>query len=443
MRTALLALIGAAFAAGTDAAYCDGSPSPNAKQNLYPIDLAAPKLNRTAANGTAYIAGQPGFEFWVAHIYGDGYSLGYAHGSLFKAELPALIDAVWAYMEKQVTSALQFLPAWLSEMIANFGLDVALDFLAIIEKPSTPTHFFDELRGIADASGVDYQRLLRIHLIGELTQGDCSMYGAWGDATADGKTMAFRALDWDTDIPTVQYPAVFVYHPTEGHAFANVGFVGWIGALSGQSSKQMSIHEIGVSYPDNTFGNESFAGIPFTFLLRDILQFDNTYEDSIERIKGANRTCDLILGVGDGKAGTARGFQYSASVANVFDDTNLEPYNATWHPRIPSVVYWGMDWLCPSFNKAMADQIHTNYGQLDAAVTIRDIAPLVQTGDTHAVVYDLTEQLMYVSFVAPINNSYPALPKMAYDRQFTQLNLTALFNWPAPSISDSLLAPLE
>lgn len=67
----------------------------------------------------------------------------------------------------------------------------------------------------------------------------------------------------------------------------------------------------GVSFPDNTFGKESRTGIPFVFLLRDILQFDQTLNDSIHRIQTANRTCDLILGVGDGKAKTFRGFEVS------------------------------------------------------------------------------------------------------------------------------------
>lgn len=102
-----------------------------------------------------------------------------------------------------------------------------------------------------------------------------------------------------------------------------------------------------MAFPDSTFGNESFAGIPFIFLLRDILQFDATYTDTINRIQGANRTCDLILGVGDGKNGGAfRGFEYSASVAVPMNDVNQEPL-ADWHPRIPSMTYWGMDWLCP------------------------------------------------------------------------------------------------
>ena len=43
--------------------------------------------------------------------------------------------------------------------------------------------------------------------------------------------------------------------------------------------------------------------IPLQYLLRDILQFDNTLEDAMNRISNSHRTCDLILGVGDGKVG--------------------------------------------------------------------------------------------------------------------------------------------
>lgn len=46
------------------------------------------------------------------------------------------------------------------------------------------------------------------------------------------------------------------------------------------------------------------------------------------------RTCNLILGVGDGKAGHFRGFQYGHSVFNVVADTNLLPTNETWHKPI-------------------------------------------------------------------------------------------------------------
>ncbi len=150
--------------------------------------------------------------------------------------------------------------------------------------------------------------------------------GAWGPATEGGKTIQLRALDWDTSGPFKRDPAVTVYHPTTpgAHAFANVGFLGFIGTFSGQSEKQLAVSEIGVSYPDTEhFGTESFEGVPFVYLLRDVLEFDNTVFDSVTRMETANRTCDLILGVGDGKAETFRGFAYSASELFVYNGAGL------------------------------------------------------------------------------------------------------------------------
>ena len=66
--------------------------------------------------------------------------------------------------------------------------------------------------------------------------------------------------------PFKNYPQVTVYHPNNGngHAFANVGWTGWLGSITGISSYQMAISEIGVSFPDSTFGKESRFGTPFT-----------------------------------------------------------------------------------------------------------------------------------------------------------------------------------
>ncbi len=59
--------------------------------------------------------------------------------------------------------------------------------------------------------------------------------------------VAFGRCVRDVDGPFKDFSAVVVYHPEEGngHAFANVGFIGWVGALTGQSAAQMAISEIG------------------------------------------------------------------------------------------------------------------------------------------------------------------------------------------------------
>ena len=387
--------------ASSRAAYCGGAPDPNAQPNAYPIEKGAPVFSHSVANGHAFVAGPPGAEFRVMHLYGSAYvrarrgargprggaraaappasslppscshrcfrararsarsqEMGFAHGALYPADAREMLNRTWNYMVEQVEEGLAFLPTWLTEIIGNVALDVALDVLIDLTTPSTGPYIYEELHGLADGAGLDYKMLARVHLIGELTQGDCSLIGAWGAATAGSKTLQLRALDWDTSGPFRDYPAMFVYHPTTpgAHDFVTVGMLGFIGAFTGQSSAQMGVSEIGVSFPDTTyFGNESFSGVPFVFALRDILEFDRSYADSVARLQNANRTCDLILAVADGKAQTARSFAVSASEIFVFDDTNLQPWNNsanTWHPRFKNMVWHAMDWLCPGASLA-------------------------------------------------------------------------------------------
>ena len=105
-----------------------------------------------------------------------------------------------------------------------------------------------------------------------------------------------------------------------------------------------------MSFSDESFGSESRIGVPFTFLLRDVLQWDSSLDDSVNRMVNSKRTCNLILGVGDGKLPAFRSVQYSGSIVRFFDDKNMQPVY-DWHPRMENVVYYGMDWLCPGYTK--------------------------------------------------------------------------------------------
>jgi len=192
----------------------------------------------------------------------------------------------------------------------------------------------------------------------------------------------------------------------------------------------LGISEIGVGYPDSTFGDMSRIGLPFIFLLRDILQYDTTLDDAINRMANARRTCDLILGVGDGKESLFRGMEYSYSVLDVMDDDNLRPFNNTWHPRIPGVVYWGMDWDCPTYNLILSEQIKKFYGQITPQIAIQYFTAVEQSGDNHLAYYDLTDMQFYVSFAAQF---YIGGPVPGYARQFVQWDAYALFNETAPT----------
>ena len=421
--------------------YCTGGPclDDNGKvictptQNLRPINTAEPKFVRAVSNGKLYSAGQVGHEFPVVHLFcanktdeSCAYKMGYAHGSLLKDQISQFYSGAWEYLLN--TSGIP--PAQLP------GL---LDQTAAATKPFTPQRYFEEMHGVADGAGTDYQTILRVHMLAELTKGHCSMFGAWGSATPDGSLVQLRALDWDTGGPFIDHPAVIVYHKSDQgddplaaiNTFANVGFTGWVGAITGVSEKPMAISEIGVSNPDKSFQTEHTAGQPFPFMLREILQYDTSVDAAVARLSTTNRTCNLILGVGDGQPAASalpfRGFQSSGSVLNVFDDKNMTPHNDSWHQRITDVVYWGMDWLCPAWSLSLGNSLRRNHGNVTAEVAVRDMVSLAQTGNLHIAVYDFSARRMLVSFHAN-STTTTAGDLMAFERQFTALDLRALFS---------------
>ncbi|XP_064597836.1 protein dcd1A-like [Liolophura sinensis] len=428
-------LILSVFIAHVSGSHCVPNPD-HARPNVNPIDTQAPVFVDSTTNGKLYRVGNGEDGFDIVHVWGSPYEMGFAHGKLQKNATLKMADAVWEYMEDQIIEAVNgtvtFIPNWFLKDVSNYGLDFALDLEILATERFTGKYFAEELKGLADASGADYKKLMRIHMLGELTKGSCSMLGAWGKSVPTPRSLLqLRALDWSYDGPFKDHPQVTVYHPTDskdGNAFANFGWAAWIGSITGMSSSQMAISEIGVSYADETFGKESRFGTPFTYLLRDILQFDNSLNDSVNRISKAHRTCDLLLGVGDGKTAEFRGIQYSASVANFYDDTNLQPLQ-DWHPRIEDTVYWGMDWICPGYNQVLSEQIKKYYGSITPENVIQNIVSIVQTGNLQVAVYDLTNGVAYLSNAAA---TYESGPKYAYERQFVRLDMKALFNEPRP-----------
>eukprot|EP00040_Diaphanoeca_grandis_P022057 m.118015 g.118015 ORF g.118015 m.118015 type:complete len:442 (+) comp28627_c0_seq1:48-1373(+) len=424
-----------AYTTNVDSAECHGKPNPNATANSNPIMTGPPVFVKSVKNGKLYTVGVGDDMVPLVHLYGTPYEMGYAHGQLLGPEVKKFVTNVMAYIEEQaeqaINGSIHNLKPWFVEAIAKLGVVGALNAELDLTEKFTGAYFDEELKGMSDSSGVDYQTARQVHMVGELTKGSCSMYGAWGDATkSTGSLMQLRALDWDVDGPFKDHPEITVYHPKagNGHAFANVAWTGFIGSITGISSTNMSISEIGVSFPDDTFGKESRLGTPFTYLLRDILQFDETLAASKTHLKTAHRTCDLIFGVGDGKSNQFNSVQYSASDANFFDDTDMMPV-ADWHPRMKDVVYYGMDWLCPGYTTVLHAQLQKNYGDITAATTIHDIVPIVQTGDLHIAVYDLTNMIMHVANARKTGAGGPAL---AYDRGFIELDMNKIFAEEAP-----------
>lgn len=436
----MIALVALLLTIGAHASRCDTVKNVTGRPNNFPIFRGPPVLVRRIDGAELYTVGTKGGAFsYLLHLYGnDPYAWGYGTGTLLKSQVNATLTAVWAYFSKQVIDAINgtatelHIPPEMVDLIAEVGLELALDWQNSVVKPYTSPAIYDEIRGLADASGLSYEQIVRIHMIGELTRGQCSFYGAYGAATKGGKTLQLRALDWDTGASLQNNPLVTVYHPTDpkvGYPWANVGWAGWIGTLTAMSSNRLGISEIGVSYPDYppAFGNNSIEGTPFIFVERYVVEHVKSIQEARDYIQNVNRTCQLILGVADGKASSAMMVQYSGTLVRFFNDTNLEPL-ASWHPRLTNVVYSGMDWNCPFYQHALWQQLQLYHGSLTPELSVYNVTSTVQTGDLHLAVYDLTDMVLYVGNHAP--DDVPDGPQKAYDRPFFALNMTAMFGKP-------------
>jgi hypothetical protein len=277
------------------------------------------------------------------------------------------------------------------------------------------------MQGLADGSNLTLQDIIRANLIGEAGEWHCSLFGAWGKATAaNGHLYQLRALDYEVEANIQKYPVMVIYFPDNGHPFANITWSGVVGCISGISSERLAVSEIGDDYDKE---KDTFAGMPFMFLLRDILQFDTSLDEAISRIKNAPRTTSLLYGIGDGEIGQLRGFQTSHTLCNVYEPDNLEPLTPT-HQRIEDIVYWGMSWNVPAYDGPLHDKLIEHYGKINADITISDILPSVKTGNLQAVVYDLTAMNIWIANARADDENGP-LP--AYERQFVRFEMNELF----------------
>lgn len=426
-----------------DSAFCTSEPDAGERTSDYEIldGMADLKLINSVENGKLFEAGPSNARFPIVHVYGTHYEMGYAEGLLVKEDLKKFAHGAYGYLVKSGLDALgDRLPKWAQTFIMNKGVEKALDWTAKITEPFTPKSYFDQLHGLADASGVDYQLLLRLNMMPELTKASCSFFGAWGKATAStGGSFQLRALDYVTDAQAfTDFPQLTVYHPSDGSGISHVS-VAWpgvVGVLTGFSSERIGISEIGVSYGDDSFGQgtddtppQKVHGQPWMSVLKDVLNKATSREEAISSMTAANRTCNLIIGVGDGEENYVNGVQYSGYVLNTYADTDPLPTNDTWHAPIENVVYNGMDWDCPTYTEKLGDQLRKYWGSITDDRTVSDILPTVQTGDLHIAVYDLTNAKMSVSFCKRSTASADE-PTYAYYRQFTRLDMNQIFNTP-------------
>ncbi|MDQ7780193.1 MAG: C45 family autoproteolytic acyltransferase/hydrolase [Planctomycetota bacterium] len=246
----------------------------------------------------------------VVHLKGTYAEMGRQHGKMCAEKVKECLE--WFLYDTAVPKGLT--------------VEKLLEVYAQAE-PHIPQSFKDELKATAEAAGISVQDYIAANMIPE--KWHCTGSAAWGKATADGKLYHHRSLDYDINIGkrkrAQENAALIVYEPTGETPYVVVGWVGFLGCVTGMNAKGIGIGEMGSSSED-----ESYAGLPMTFMLREILAKATTLDEGMKLFRELPRTCGFNFILSDGKIPEAVAVEVTHSKIAFFrqDDPaeNLPPH---------------------------------------------------------------------------------------------------------------------
>jgi isopenicillin-N N-acyltransferase-like protein len=355
-----------------------------AVQNLFD----EPPANRTVtASGRIESIGDEENRITVLYVSGTPYEMGYEHGRLLKHEVRATIRDV-------MKGARKFLPKDLrdsnllgkrdEDAIVNELLDRAWAKLA----PYTPREDLEEMAGLAAGSGVPLHVIHRMHAIPDLGETSCSALIAKDSATRDRHVYQLRILDYGANFNLQKRPLITVYRPVNAHAFVNIGWIGFVGVVSGINERAVAISEMGFGDPPG----ETLAGMPMPFLLKNVLRYADTADQAAALVRAAPRTNSYVYFFGDGNGG-AVGMISSAQQALVYppNEQDVIAFRDEQYPQFQDVLYAG------HHQRRQAKLVDKLLGRFDLK-TIQEMArKIAMHSNLHTVIYDLTDEKIWVA----------------------------------------------
>ena len=192
-----------------------------------------PQPDRTVTQqGYVETIGDADTQMTVLYVSGSPYEMGYEHGRLLRPQVRETINDVLKGCDKFLPKQMRTSPL-LTEREKQDIINTVLDKAWARMARFTPREDLEEMRGLADGSGVPLQVIHRMHAIPDLGETSCSGLVARDTATRDGHVYQLRILDYGANFNLQRRPMITVYRPNEANAFVNIGWVGFVGVVSG------------------------------------------------------------------------------------------------------------------------------------------------------------------------------------------------------------------
>ena len=311
----------------------------------------------------------------VLYVSGTPYERGYQHGKLLRAEVTDNLG----YLYDQALSKFHF-PELFAECFERM-------------RPFIPQEYMEEMQGLAHGSRLPLHVIHHIHALPEIGEWggkknikkvldqmmdgslgtSCSNFCTNHSASANQRMLTVRILDWGLHKISKlhQYPLILIAKPDNAIAYANIGWIGFLGAISGMNAAGITLGEMGYRDPPG----ETLHGKPMPFLLRDILSQAKNLKDVRNLISTSAPTNSFIYLMSDGKTGESEMYARDPSRFLVFkpgqamvdtvQDKDVEI------PAIDDTLYGG------HYIPKMHEMLASYHGQITLEILIEKVIPAV------------------------------------------------------------------
>ncbi len=324
----------------------------------------------------------------VLHLKGTPYEMGYQQGALLKNDINEgvrfLLDVKAKDLKVQVGG------------INLLNPQRAIGGIAATQKKYLPARFYEELHGLADGSGVDYQELVVANFIPEMFH--CSGFALSGSATKDGTLYHGRILDYGCDWKLQDHAVLVVAEPEGKIPFANVTYAGFIGSVTGMNAEKVSVGEMGGR------GLGHWEGVPMSFLVRMALEEGKTLEDAIAVFRDHPRTCEYYYVIADGKTGQGVGMEASW---DKFTVVKMGEANE----RLPHAVKDAVLLSVGDRYEELTRRVQAGHGTFDAesARHLMD-RPVAMKSNLHSVLFEPTTTRLWIANASSAGEPASAQP---------------------------------
>ena len=323
--------------------------------------------SRKVSNGELrWVGGQR-----VALLEGSPEEVGKAHGELLVAEAGRCIDSVlYTFGTAQTIRT----GRWFRS-----DLEAAYKRLA----PHIPERHKRETRAMASALDLDPKLVEALNVFPELFH--CSGFAVFGKATADGKLYHGRVLDYMTTIGLQDSATTFIVNVDGQIPFANVGYAGFIGSVSGMNTEAISLGEMGGR------GEGQWDGVPMATLMRRALEECSTLDEVMDLWKNSPRTCEYYYVFADGKTNRAVGV--SALPESI---EFIHPGQS--HPRLGEGIEDAVVLSAGSRLEKLRERVTQKHGQIDADIGKWLMSrPVAMSSNLHNVLFVPADGVLYVA----------------------------------------------